>query len=301
MIQYAQGDINDFISTAGNMAFPAYVIRGSSRTLMVDAGVNLLGPLYIESLNRIIGGSESLDYLFLTHSHYDHVGSMPYLKRKIPNLKTGGHERISQLMSKKSVLDHMNLLGGSYADAFGHIPGNEDVSISASTLDIHLQDGDIIDLGGITCRVIATPGHTRDSVSYFIPEARALFCGEALGIPEGENGSYIQAEFVSSYYEYLASIENLISLEPEIIGLGHVWVFTGDDARRYMEDSYRATGEFKDLIGQYLDRASGDVGSAIELMMVNEYDKKGIIKQERNAYLANLSAQVRLVSEMRNM
>ena len=46
-----------------------------------------------------------------------------------------------------------------------------------------LADGDTIELGGIAGKVIATPGHTNDSVSYLFGDA--LFVGDTIFMPDG--------------------------------------------------------------------------------------------------------------------
>jgi len=59
------------------------------------------------------------------------------------------------------------------------------VHIEAVDFQINLKEGDRFDLGGLTCEVYEVPGHTGDSLAFFIPEIKALFAGEACGIPEG--------------------------------------------------------------------------------------------------------------------
>jgi len=48
----------------------------------------------------------------------------------------------------------------------------------AACTDLSVQDGDIIHIGGLEARVIATPGHTDDSLTYHIGDK--LFTGDAL-------------------------------------------------------------------------------------------------------------------------
>jgi glyoxylase-like metal-dependent hydrolase (beta-lactamase superfamily II) len=77
----ADNDFGEWITVAGNMFYPAYIIKGKERHLMIDAGINLMGPAYIASLGKIFGDKNALDYVFATHSHFDHMGAIPYLKR----------------------------------------------------------------------------------------------------------------------------------------------------------------------------------------------------------------------------
>jgi glyoxylase-like metal-dependent hydrolase (beta-lactamase superfamily II) len=43
-----------------------------------------------------------------------------------------------------------------------------------------LGDGDVVKVGGLEVSVIATPGHTRDSLSFLIPADRALLTGDTV-------------------------------------------------------------------------------------------------------------------------
>lgn len=286
------------VSVAGNFAYPGYVVKGGDKSLMIDCGLNILGPLFLSSLESILGSSRNLDYLFLTHSHYDHLGAAPYLKRKIPSLMTGGHEKIESLMRKESVLMRMSELSEVQRLLF---PGLEedDTSLGPIRLDHHLKEGDVFDLGGLRCEVYAAAGHTADSLAYFIPELGALFPGEAIGVPEGREGSAVQVEFLSSYDGYMATIKKLAALEPRSIFMAHAWVYTGDDARGFFRDSLEATGRYRELVEKYLREAGGDVPLAVENMARHEYDEKGTIFQERNAYLMNLTAQVNHIAGLR--
>lgn len=292
----AEGSINEFLSVAGNSFYPGYVIRGRRKSLMIEAGMNLMGPLYCRSLDEILGSRGLLHYLFITHSHYDHLGAAHYLKRCIPHLTIGAHERIAPLLQKESVLAMMNRLSEIQRAWFQDIAGDEDLSVRPVEIELSLKEGDEIDLGGISCRVYEVPGHTKDSLAYFLPEIRALFSGEAVGVPQGTDANDPQVEFLSSYDDYLISLEKMISLKPDILCLGHGWVFTGEDVSEFLRKSHAATSEYRKLIECCLDSTGGDIEKAVETMARKEYDEKGTIFQERNAYMTNLSAQVRHIA-----
>ena len=300
MKQLATGRINDHIHVAGNPYYPGYVIQGREKSLMVEAGMNLMGPLYIKDVNAILGDSQKLNFLFVTHSHYDHLGAVPYMKRMIPGLGLGAHERVSSLMRKDSVITMMNRLSDVQRGFFKDIITDEDVTITSMETEYILKEGDEINLGGLTCRVYEAPGHTRDSLAFYFPEIRAIFIGEAAGIPESREGNGIQVCFLSSYDEYLTSMEKIISLQPQYLCLGHGWVFTDDDATDYLRSSLDATPAFRTLIESYLDHTNGDIEQATLTMTGKEYDERGIIMQERNAYITNLIAQVRLIAGIKS-
>ncbi|OHD64690.1 MAG: hypothetical protein A2176_10300 [Spirochaetes bacterium RBG_13_51_14] len=300
MKQYASGRINERISVAASLSYPGYVISGDRENLMIEGGLNLLGPRYLHSIEEILGDRNQLNYLFITHSHYDHLGAAGYLKRHIPGLKVGAHERVAGLLQKESVLAMMNRLSEIQRPLFKDIVGDEDLSIRPMTFDYNLREGFEIDIGSLTCRVYEVPGHTRDSLAFFIPEMGALFPGEAAGVPLGKDGNEPQVEFLSSYNDYLASLEKMISLDPRLICIGHGWVFTDEDAKEFLRKSRDATFRYRKLIEDYIGAAEGDLDRAIEKMARKEYDEKGTIYQERNAYITNLTAQVKHIASLMN-
>jgi len=296
MKQQAKGQIHERITAIPNSWYPVYIVQGDQKNMMIDAGVNLLSPRYLSLAKDILGNGGQLDYLFLTHSHYDHVGSASYLKRHIPDLKIGAHERVAGLLQKPSVLEMMNRLSANHVELFKYNTAGEDLTLQPFATDIILKQGDKFDLGGLTCRVYATPGHTRDSLAFYFPEIKALFPSEAVGVLQGETGSEMQVEFLSSYQDYIDSLKLMISLKPEMLCLAHGWVLTDQDAAEFLNRSLRETYKFREVIESYLSGAGGDVEKATRDMAHAEYDVKGGIFQERVAYVTNLSAQVKHIA-----
>lgn len=97
-------------------------------------------------LERLAARGWTLSHIFNTHHHDDH---------------TGGNLQLKQATGCKVV--------GSSVDA-QRIPG----------LDTEVTDRDSFTLGGIPVIVMAMPGHTLGHVAYWLPEARAVFCGDTL-------------------------------------------------------------------------------------------------------------------------
>src|SRR6185312_12767118 len=57
----------------------------------------------------------------------------------------------------------------------------EDFVADGTPFDRLLHDGELLSLGGLTLEVLATPGHTADSMSYRVGEA--VFIGDTLFSP----------------------------------------------------------------------------------------------------------------------
>ncbi len=112
----------------------------SGLTAVVDPATS--APVMAELQQRGL----ALNYIFNTHHHNDHIGANLELKAA-----TG-----CKIVGAKS--DH------------SRIPG----------IDISLDDGDRIALGGETLAAIDTPGHTVGHIVYYSAGSNALFCGDTL-------------------------------------------------------------------------------------------------------------------------
>ena len=83
--------------------------------------------------------------------------------------------------------------------------------INPFTVSETIADGDIIDLGGVRFEIIATPGHSPDSLCLFDREGRRLFMGDTFYFAP----LYAHLEG-SDFADYKASIEKLAAMENDI-------------------------------------------------------------------------------------
>ncbi len=106
-------------------------------------------------------GDADLEYILLTHGHFDHIG---------------GVKEISEKYSAKVVIsseDAPMLSSGRHSLAV--FCGAKQNNTEA---DIIVKDGDIITLGETKIKVMATPGHTKGGVCYIADDC--IFTGDTL-------------------------------------------------------------------------------------------------------------------------
>lgn len=109
-------------------------------------------------------------WILETHAHADHLTAAQWLKRALPKAKVGIGAGI---VSVQRHFREVFALGADFA-------------ADGSQFDHLFVDGEEFALGALRVRVIATPGHTADGVSYLINDA--VFVGDTLFAPEGGTG-----------------------------------------------------------------------------------------------------------------
>jgi len=202
----------------------------------------------------------------------------------------------ADIVKKPNAVNLIRSLSRDYEEQHKALFEDEDIAFDALEVDRVLEDGETVDLGGgWAFRVIATPGHTRDGLSFYFPSIKALICGEAAGVPD--RNIRIHPEFLASYSDYVASLEKLADLDVEIILLSHFYILTGPDARGYMKKSLESTVAFSNRIRRYLDEAGGSQETVVRRIFEEDHQGTGAIQQAERPYLINLAAKVKAVAE----
>jgi glyoxylase-like metal-dependent hydrolase (beta-lactamase superfamily II) len=147
----------------------SYLILGQKRALLFDTGMG------ISNIRQVVDGLTRLPVSVInSHTHNDHVG---------------GNWRFSDIYGMDTAFTRASAQGSTAAaqaelapgEICGNLPAGFDAK-SYATRAFHitrwLRGGEKIDLGGRTIEVIATPGHTPDSISLWDAPNGLLFTGD---------------------------------------------------------------------------------------------------------------------------
>lgn len=108
-----------------------------------------------------------LHWILETHAHADHLSGAAWLRAQVPDARLGIGAGIREVQSTFRPIFNLG----------------DDFPVDGSQFDHLFADGERFALGDLVGEVIATPGHTNDSVSYRIGDA--LFVGDSLFMPDG--------------------------------------------------------------------------------------------------------------------
>jgi glyoxylase-like metal-dependent hydrolase (beta-lactamase superfamily II) len=295
MIQLQAGEIAPGLHALGVMAIPAYLLDGPEPVIF-DAGISALGPAYLRHARQILG-SKQPKRLFLSHAHFDHCGAAAQLAEAFPGLKICASKRAADIVSRPNALkliSQLNEHAASLARGLDQEVTNP-VPFESFSVDQVLADGDEVELeGGETIQILASPGHTWDMLSFYIPQRGILIASEAVGCPTKEGR--IITEFLVDYDAYLASLRRLAQLPVEVLCMAHYSALTGIDSRNYFDRALAAAQEFKTWVEDLL-RREGDVSRVVQLVKASEWDPRSQPKQPEPAYLLNLQARVQHLAD----
>jgi glyoxylase-like metal-dependent hydrolase (beta-lactamase superfamily II) len=276
-----------------------YLLDGK-RPVLFESGYTAAGRLYAEAIREALGEREP-EILFLTHVHYDHCGATGYLKRAFPSLRVAASERSAGIMRRPNALaliTELSRQATSYVS--GSFNGDRskliDEPFEPFDVDIIVGEGETVDLDGITVQVMATPGHTRDMLSYYVPERKILFTTETAGCQDAAGHILISAP--ADYDAFLSSFARVAALPIEILCQGHrfVWV-GGDEVRDFLARSLFSAKHFREKVERQLREEQGSIERVVARIKSEEYDTNMGPKQPEGAYLVNLRATVSRLAE----
>ena len=210
--------IFDNVYYVGLQTVCAYLIDTGEGLVLIDSTYTDTADTVLENIRTLGFDPEDLEYIFVTHSHTDHVG---------------GAARIQEVSGAR--------VGMALGD-WGVVEGQSDLGL---TQDLVLEDDASMTVGNTTFMFYLTPGHTPGSTSieYQVQDGensyRALSAG-GLGMSMGP------VETLT----FLSSVERLKALGPwDVMIPNHPWLMPGTLADIENGLSTRGDGAHPGVIG----------------------------------------------------
>ncbi len=196
-----------------------YVIQ-DKKIALIDTGSGLSSDIVEQISTRV--DINTIDMIINTHGHADHCGGNGHFSRF--NIKCLAHKN-----------DVAEMESGRFYGTSSMFGRNIPIRV-----DVALQGGDKIDLGGTVLEVIHTPGHTPGSICLYERDAGFLVSGDTLF----SGGNFGRTDIGGNELEMVSSLEILSNLDFDLLLPGHTNVVT--NGQKFAKMAFRYAKEFLD-------------------------------------------------------
>lgn len=226
----------------------AFLLDDGKTAVLYDTGFAFTGYAVADNIRRVLGDRE-LNYIFLTHSHYDHALGTPYICARYPEAHVVAGEYAVKIFEKPTARARMREMDRKFADHCGI--GEYEDRIDELRVDMPVCDGDTVRAGRMEFQVVALPGHTKCSVGFYLASERLLLSSETLGVYDGEE--IVCPSYLVGYAMTLDSIAKAERLEIERILLPHYGLLDHEKTAFYLSACRKSAEETAERILQILN------------------------------------------------
>ena len=187
-----------------------YLININGHSALVDAGCGRSVGQLIENIRACYVELDRIEYLLITHCHFDHTGGVKGLMDEIPQIIIVAHElEATYLEQGDNTVTAARWYGATIQPFF------VDRKITGAEEDILLGDRRI--------KAVHVPGHSPGSMVYVMEsEGHKVLFGQDVHGP-------LDPSLKSDRTAYKKSLELLLSLEADILCEGHYGVINGTE------------------------------------------------------------------------
>ncbi len=243
-----------------------FLIRDGGEAALIDSGFG--DDDSYKARSEAVAGL-SLKYIIITHHHFDHSSGAPRL-REATGAKIVVHRAEEELLlNPKLETGDMEVAGdGEEQKKAREMAKKWRDEAAKATPDVRVEDGDVLQVGGLHLRSVHAPGHTAGHLCIVLEEERLLFAGDnVLGVgtaaiappPHGDMG------------EYIRSLRKMQSLDAELLAPGHGPLV--EEPRRKLQELIDHRQQREDQILKLIADGKDDVKSLVKAIYP-ELDKR---------------------------
>ena len=264
------GKVAENLWYLGRKESGVYILEGRDGSVMLNGGIAFILPDVLEQMKSFGIDPGKIKKIVILHSHFDHVGIVPYFKRTWPGIEVCASRRAWDILKMPKAIETANTFSRIVARQMGALEALEgfDVDWRDDVSGTALSEGDRIDLGTATLTILETPGHSSCSIAAYEPEMKVLFSSDAVGIPY-ENTAFPSGN--SDYTQYQKSLERLKGLPVQYLCADHYGFVTGKEAETFVEATIEEARKMRTEM-ESLFRDKKDVDASAKAMTDRFYE-----------------------------
>jgi len=198
------GKILDRLWYLGCVESGIFLLESENGSMIINGGLSYIVPDLLKQFEEFHIDDKKINKLLILHSHFDHVGIVPYFKERYPHMTVYASLRAQQILHNPQAIGSINRPSRYAAKKAERSEAYSDYDLDwPSDMPIEaLSEGDTIDLGDMKIDIFDTPGHSSCCISAYVPQLKALFPSDAGGVPCKQRiniyGTYNYTQFQQS-------------------------------------------------------------------------------------------------------
>ncbi|HUL30506.1 MAG TPA: MBL fold metallo-hydrolase [Thermodesulfobacteriota bacterium] len=265
------GKVREGIWYFGREESGVYLLEGNRSTMMISGGMSYIVPDVLQQLKEFGRDENRIKKLLILHSHFDHVGIVPFFKRRLPAMEVYASPRAWEVVQMDKAVMTINEFGRSVARRMEkeEVYSTYDLEWRKDVSGNTVRDGDRIDLGGLEVVILEIPGHSSCCIAAYVPEFKALFPTDGGGIPFRET---IVSSGNSNYTKYQQSLERLKALEVDYLCADHYGYVLGPEANAFISKSIEMAKKDRAAM-EAVYRSTRDIDAAARRLRTSFYEQ----------------------------
>ena len=265
------GKVGDHLWFFGREESGVYLLEGEDGAMLISGGMSYIVPEILQQFDEFGIDEEKISKILILHSHFDHVGVIPFFKRRLPRAEVYASARAWEILRMEKAVTTINEFSRNVAKRMEmeeayfiyDLEWRDDVTGKT------IREGDQIDLRGLTVSIFEIPGHSSCCIAAYVPQLKALFPTDGGGIPFDET---IITSGNSNYTNYQEGLGKLKDLEVEVYFADHYGYVTGEEAKTFIPKTIEMAKQNRTLMEEVY-RSTRDVDLAAKKLVSSFYDQ----------------------------
>lgn len=258
------GKVSDRITLLGRNESCVYLVDGRDEYAILGGGMTYILPDVIAQIKAADIEVEKIRRLVLHHSHFDHVGIAPFLKKQWPWIEITASVRAEELLAREDVVASivgLNLMMLPKKDELAYL--RESLDIKTIQVDETVTQGDVLGCGDLDFEIIDVPGHSSCSMAIYIPGEKVLSASDSAGILYG---NMVFAAANSNFDLYQESLKKMAEYEVAIHLFEHYGALIQPSGHEFMKQSMEDAKTMRQWIEQIYDKTRDEQKTVEELL-----------------------------------
>ena len=274
MLIQEPGKVTDRIDFLGTREICLYLLKGKE-AMIIGGGMSWIAPSLERQFSEMDFDFKKIKYLVIPHSHFDHCGAVPYLKRKFPGIQIVASAYSKEVFSKEKAMNFIANINKEMVEKLGFQNEYKGLNLQFDKIRVDrvATENDIIDLGDrVEAHFLEVPGHTKCSLAVYVPRLKAMFPSDSAPHPTDDGSELSHPSPQYDFSLYLESLRKLATYEVAICGFEHHGIFIGEQAKKVLQQGLEQAERFKDyVIEQY--QQIGDWGKVAQRLATEAMEK----------------------------